>query len=44
MCVNDGSTDGSLDIILSFDDQRIKVINQNPFFLLRLSLNDSTTL
>lgn len=28
ICVNDGSTDGSLDIILSFDDQRIKVINQ----------------
>ncbi|HGX1815890.1 TPA: glycosyltransferase family 2 protein [Escherichia coli] len=24
ICINDGSTDGSLDIILSFDDQRIK--------------------
>lgn len=28
ICVNDGSTDSSLDILLSFDDERIKIINQ----------------
>ena len=27
--VNDGSTDSTLDIITSFDDERIKVIDQN---------------
>ncbi len=28
ICVNDGSTDGSLNIIKSYDDERIKLINQ----------------